>query len=92
MRGYFDFQTFKPLTKKYPSFAVRACGRLEAKFSDDDLKELLKFFVIYSDLATDAQAAVAASPPDEAAESEGAEDAEPPGTGATEPTAVGTDP
>ncbi|MDD9935964.1 MAG: hypothetical protein OXT09_20300 [Myxococcales bacterium] len=61
------------------------------KLSDDDVKELQKFFVIYSELAKDAQAAVAASPP-AAVEPAGAEDAEAVDPGDAEPTPVGTEP
>lgn len=48
-----DFQTFKPLAQQFATLSVRACG-YEAKLDDSVMGDVQKFFVIYSELATEA--------------------------------------
>jgi hypothetical protein len=48
-----DFQTFKPLAQKFATLGVRACG-YETTLDEGVMNEVQKFFVIYSELATEA--------------------------------------
>jgi hypothetical protein len=52
--AHFDFQQFKPLTRRFPSFGIKHCS-LEVKLSEADVAELQKFLVMYSDIAIEAQ-------------------------------------
>lgn len=46
----FTFQDFKPLAQRYGTFGIRLCGKTW-KFSEAQLNDLKKFFVIYSEIA-----------------------------------------
>jgi hypothetical protein len=48
----YDFQTFKPLAKRFSTLASRACG-YEAKIDDQGMDDVQKFFVIYSQIASE---------------------------------------
>jgi hypothetical protein len=52
--AHFQFEHFKPLAQRFPSFGVRHC-EYEMKFNEKQVDELRKFLVIYSDLATEIQ-------------------------------------
>lgn len=51
-RAQHDFQTFKPLAQQYSTFAVRACG-YQVMIDDASMNDVKKFFVIYSQLASE---------------------------------------
>jgi hypothetical protein len=53
VQGRVQFETFKPLAQQYSTLGVRACG-YEATLSDEVMEDVKKFFVIYSQLATEA--------------------------------------
>jgi hypothetical protein len=48
----YDFQTFKPLAKQYSTLGARACG-YEAKVDEQAMNDVQKFFVIYSQIASE---------------------------------------
>lgn len=53
VQGRVQFETFKPLAQQYSTLGVRACG-YEAALSENVMTDVKKFFVIYSQLATEA--------------------------------------
>jgi hypothetical protein len=53
VQGRVQFATFKPLAREYSTLGVRACG-YEATFTENVMPDVKKFFVIYSQLATEA--------------------------------------
>jgi hypothetical protein len=55
LEGDFDFQSFKPLAQQYPEFAVRACTTTW-KFTTEQVDDLRKFLVMYSNLAKEESA------------------------------------
>lgn len=54
MSGRFKFEVFKPLSRKYSSFGIEACGR-SLNLSEADMETLKKFLVMVSQVATDVQ-------------------------------------
>jgi hypothetical protein len=68
--AHFEFQQFKPLAQRFPSFGVRRCD-FQLKLSEADVRLLQKFLLMYSDMAVEVQSAQegtpAASPPPEGA-------------------------
>lgn len=57
----YDFQTFKPLAKQFSTLGARACG-YEAKIDDHAMNDVQKFFVIYSQIASELAEPPAAAP------------------------------
>lgn len=56
-----DFQTFKPLAQRYSTLAVRGCG-YEAKLDEHAMGDVRKFFVIYSQIASEITASQQPAP------------------------------
>lgn len=52
VQGRVQFETFKPLAQQFSTLGVRACG-YEATLSENVMPDVKKFFVIYSQLATE---------------------------------------
>lgn len=50
LESSFDAESFAPLAQRFPTFALRACDKTW-KFDDQQLLELQKLLVIYSDLS-----------------------------------------
>jgi hypothetical protein len=54
VHAHFQFEQFKPLAKKYPTFGARLCRR-KLELSERAVAQVQKFLVIYSELATEVQ-------------------------------------
>lgn len=50
----FALEVFRPLAARFPEFGVRACGTTW-KFTPEQVAELQKLLVMYSDMATELQ-------------------------------------